>query len=268
MPHIEANGISLYYEMKGEGEPVLFISGTGGDLRVKPNTLDGPLPDAMKVVAYDQRGLGQTDKPDTDYTMADYADDAAALMDSLDWKQADVIGVSFGGMVAMHLALRHPDRIRKLVLCCSSPGGSMPSYPFHELPEDISAEQRTRQLMGINDTRRDELWQAEHEEQVQKIINYTIDHGIADHQTPAFLAGARRQLLARADHDVEAQLSEIHMPTLVCAGRYDGIAPPENQEAMKARIPDAELQWFEGGHLFLIQDKAAWPAIIRFLKPQ
>lgn len=84
MPHIEANGISLYYEMKGEGEPVLFISGTGGDLRVKPNTLDGPLPDAMKVVAYDQRGLGQTDKPDTDYTMADYADDAAALMDSLD----------------------------------------------------------------------------------------------------------------------------------------------------------------------------------------
>lgn len=265
MPHINANGIELYYEMKGEGEPVLFISGTGGDLRVKPNTLDGPLPRAMQVLAYDQRGLGQTEKPETDYTMADYADDAAALMDVLGWDQANVIGVSFGGMVALHLALRHPERIRKLVLCCASPGGSMPSYPFHDLPPNLTSEQRTRLLMGFNDTRRDEQWQMDHPEQVQQTVEYTIKHSVAEHQTPAFQAGARRQLLARADHDVEAGLSTISLPTLICGGLYDGIAPPENQEAMKSAIANSELQWFEGGHLFLIQDKTAWPAIIDYL---
>lgn len=266
MPHVKANGIELYYEMKGAGDPVLFISGTGGDLRAKPNVLDGPLPTAMEVLAYDQRGLGQTEKPETDYTMADYADDAAALLDALGWDQANIVGVSFGGMVALHLVLRHPGRVGKLVLCCTSPGGTMPSYPFHELPEELSTEQRTRQLMAVNDTRRDELWQTEHPEQVRQIIQYTIEHSIADHQTPAFRAGARRQLLARADHDVESRLAEIAVPTLICAGKYDGIAAPENQHGMASAIKKSELQWFEGGHLFLIQDKAAWPAIIAFLQ--
>src|ERR1700721_1990512 len=100
MPTAKLPTIELYYERAGAGPPLLFISGTGGDLRVKPNVLDGPLPKAFDLLAYDQRGLGRSAKPDIDYSMADYGDDAAALMDSLGWASAKVVGVSFGGMVA------------------------------------------------------------------------------------------------------------------------------------------------------------------------
>jgi 3-oxoadipate enol-lactonase len=104
MPIACLNDLSLYYERAGTGPRLLFISGTGADLRNKPNVFDGPLGQAFDVLAYDQRGLGQSDKPAIDYTMADYADDAAALMTEIGWDKAHVIGVSFGGMVAQELA--------------------------------------------------------------------------------------------------------------------------------------------------------------------
>ncbi len=120
MPHITANGLDIHYERTGQGPRLLFISGTGGDLRVRPNMLDGPFARTFDLVAYDQRGLGQTEKPDRPYAMADYADDAAGLMDALGWEDALVIGVSFGGMVAQNLIVRHPQRVRRLVLACTS----------------------------------------------------------------------------------------------------------------------------------------------------
>lgn len=266
MSVIKANGISIYCETRGQGDPVLYIGGTGGDLRVKPNVLDTTLTTSFEVLAYDQRGLGQTEKPESDYTMADYADDAAALMDAFGWQKAHVIGVSFGGMVALNLAQRHAHRVGKLVLCCTSPGGSMPSYPFHELSPEMSTEARTKLLLGVNDTRRGATWQLEHPDQVEKIIQYTIDHSIAEHQTPAFRAGARRQLMARAGHNIESQLSEIAHETLICAGKYDGIAPLDNQDAMVKAITNSKLRWYEGGHLFLVQDREAWPDIVQFMQ--
>ena len=137
MPFTRVNGLNLYFERAGSGPPLLFISGTGGDLRVKPNVFDGPLARAFDLLAYDQRGLGQTGKPDVPYSMADYADDAAALMADQGWDKALVIGVAFGGMVAQELALRHPARVARLVLACTSPGGAGgASFPFHEI-EDL-----------------------------------------------------------------------------------------------------------------------------------
>ena len=94
---------------------------------------------------------------------------------------------------------------------------------------------------------------------------YARDHAVEEHSTEHFRRGARRQLEARAGHDVEARLGEIKAPTLICAGKYDGIAPAENQDALLEGIQRSELKWYEGGHLFLIQDKQAWPDIIEFL---
>ncbi|MBV1877135.1 MAG: alpha/beta hydrolase [Pseudomonadales bacterium] len=266
MPFTSNTPIKIYYEMLGEGLPLLFISGTGGDLRSKPNVMNGPLPTANKVVAYDQRGLGQTEKPGAEYTMAQYADDAAALMDELDWPQANIVGVSFGGMVAQHLVARHPGRIRKLVLCCTSPGGpELSSYPLHELPEDLDERQRISRLMSINDTRHDTAWQVANAAKVEQLIDNAIAMRHEDQQLKAFKTGARKQLIARSHHDAVLGLTDITMPTLICAGRYDALAPLNNQHVMAEKIPNSQLEWFEGGHMFLIQDKAAWPTINTFL---
>src|SRR5438128_90303 len=112
MAFADLGGLRFYTERAGSGAPLLFISGTGGDLRVKPNVMDGPLPKHFDTLAYDQRGLGQSAKPDVPYAMADYADDAAHMMDSVGWSTAFVVGVSFGGMVAQEFVLRHPARVR------------------------------------------------------------------------------------------------------------------------------------------------------------
>jgi 3-oxoadipate enol-lactonase len=263
MPHTQINGLDLYYERAGAGPPLLFISGTGGDLRVQPNVFASPMAKAFDLLAYDQRGLGRTSKPDEPYSMAQYADDAAVLMDDQGWDAALVVGVSFGGMVAQELVLRHPEKVKRLVLACTSPGGAGgASYPFHEI-EHLKGEDRGRHLIPISDARRDAAWAAAHPADYAAFIALAAADPYAGE--PGRAAGAHRQLEARAAHDTWDRLPDIACPVLIAAGRYDGIALPATQEKMAARIPGAELQWFEGGHLFMIQDRTAYPAIIGFL---
>lgn len=263
MPTAHVNGLDLYYERAGSGAPLLFISGTGGDLRVKPNVFDGPLTKAFDLLAYDQRGLGQSGKPDRPYTMADYADDAAALMAELGWDEALVVGVSFGGMVAQELVLRHPARVRRLVLACTSPGGAGgASFPFHEI-DHLQGEARARHMIPISDTRRDAAWAAANPEMHAQFVAMAATDPYA--AEPGRSMGARRQLEARAHHDVWDRLSQIRAPVLIAAGKYDGIVKPEAQLNLALRINGSALRFFEGGHLFMIQDRSAIPAIIEFL---
>src|SRR5258706_4604874 len=130
MPLIPVRDIRMYYEVHGSGPRLLYISGTGGDLRRRPRIFDSALAPQFEILAYDQRGMGQTDRPDIPYTMADYATDASALLDALGWQQCLVLGISFGGMVAQEFALRYPHRVERLVLGCTSSGGAGGySYP-------------------------------------------------------------------------------------------------------------------------------------------
>ncbi|MDP3635313.1 alpha/beta fold hydrolase [Phenylobacterium sp.] len=263
MPTAHVNGLDLYYERAGSGPPLLFISGTGGDLRNKPNQFDGPFPKAFDMVSYDQRGLGRSDKPDVAYSMADYADDASALMGELGIGRAHIVGVSFGGMVAQELVLRHPRRVDRLVLACTSPGGAGgASFPFHEI-DHLKGEARARHLTPISDTRRDAAWAEANPDTYRQII--AISSADPYGEEPDHEMGARRQLEARAHHDTWDRLDQIEAPTLIAAGRYDGIALPATQENLASRIRGSVLRFFEGGHLFMIQDRTATATMIRFL---
>jgi 3-oxoadipate enol-lactonase len=264
MPYARVGDIQIYYERAGAGPPLLFISGTGGDLRNRPGVFDGPLTQSFDLLAYDQRGLGQTGKPDAPYSMAGYADDAAGLMDALGWDRALVMGVSFGGMVAQELVLRHPGKVERLVLACTSPGGAGgASYPFHEI-DHLDRLERSRLLIPISDTRRDAAWAAANPALFEQILALGAADPFADE--PGHAMGARRQLEARAAHDTWDRLDQITCPVMIAAGRYDGIALPATQERMAGRIPGARLRFFEGGHLFMIQDRTAIPAMTAFLR--
>jgi 3-oxoadipate enol-lactonase len=263
LPHVTVAGIELYYERGGNpsGPRLLVIGGSHGDLRQEPSMLAGPLAAAFDLVVYDQRGLGRSDKPDETYTMAGYARDAAGLLDAVGWDRCAVVGISFGGMVAQELALLAPERVTRLVLCCTSSGGAGgSSYPLHEL-EDLPAPERLARSMSLMDTRWDAAWQAAN----PAIVDLIRARGEVGDRDAASAAGARRQLAARALHDTFDRLPALRVPTLVGAGRYDAIAPLTNAEALATRIPSASLRVFDGGHAFFVQDRDAWPAIIDFL---
>lgn len=263
---VAANGLSIYCERAGNGPRLLFISGTGGDLRNRPNMHDSPLARRFEVLAYDQRGLGQTDKPSGAYAMADYADDAAALLDALGWQAVPVVGVSFGGMVAQELALRHPTKVSALVLACTSSGGAGgSSYPLHELQDLPTAERAARQ-MQISDQRYDAAWQQAHPDAVARVVAMAEAAAEIKARTPNSAVGAQRQLEARRGHDTFSRLPEVHMPTLLVGGVHDGIAPAENMRRMASQIEGSELRFFDGGHMFFIQDKTAYPSIVDWLQ--
>lgn len=266
MPFVAIRDISLYYERRGSGPPLLFISGTGGDLRRAPTAFDWPLADEFDVLGYDQRGLGQSTRRDVPCTMADYADDAAALLDALDWAHCAVIGVSFGGMVAQEFALRHPARVRRLVLCCASSGGAGgAAYPLHEI-ESLSPADHARTLLALQDTRRDAAWQAANPVETARLIDEACAARTFAATEPGRRTGARRQLEARSTHDTFARLPQLTMPILICGGRFDGISPPANLQAMHAQLPQSRLMLFDGGHRFYQQDPTAYPAIADFLR--
>ncbi len=263
MPFAHLSGLDFYYERSGTGVPLLFISGTGGDLRMKPSVMDGPFPKHFETLSYDQRGLGQSSKPDVAYTMADYADDAAALIQFAGWKEANVAGASFGGMVAQELTLRHPTIVKRLVLLCTSPGGEGgASFPFHEI-DHMSRAERARHMMPIADTRHDAAWAAANPDQYAFMLKAASADPYADE--PGRAMGARRQLEARAKHDAWNRLHEIKCPVMIAAGKYDGIATPQSQRNMASRIPQAALIFYEGGHMFMLQDRKAFADMISFL---
>src|SRR5262249_32781473 len=136
----------------------------------------------------------------------DYADDAARLMDHVGWDDALVVGVSFGGMVAQEFVLRHPLKVRRLVLACTSPGGEGgASYPFHELG-DMDRTERSKMLIGVSDTRRDGAWAKANPEQYESFVAMGAADPFAHEAGHAM--GARRQLEARAGHDTWDRLPQ------------------------------------------------------------
>ncbi|MDG2029175.1 MAG: alpha/beta hydrolase [Acidimicrobiales bacterium] len=251
MPTAALRGIDCYYELGGSGPRTLFLNGSGATIEQLSPLLD-IFRDRVELLVHDQRGLGRTSLPDAMPTMADFGLDALALADHVGWDRFGVVGISFGGMVAQEVAVTAPERMERLALLCTSPGGAGgSSYPLHELgPND-----RTPLLL---DTRFTPEYLAENPGEAMLVDGF-VGQGAAP------TVGATRQLEARRHHDVWDRLERITCPTRISAGRFDGIALLSNSEAIASRISGADLRVYEGGHTFFAQDAQALPELLDFL---
>jgi len=265
MPVSEVNGVELYWERSGSGPRLLFCNGSGLTL-AGTEPLRAPFADGFDLLAWDYRGFGQSPPVSGSYTMADVAGDAAALLELAGWDTCRLIGVSYGGMVAQEFAVSSPERVECLALNCTSAGGAGgSSYPLQKLL-GLPEKERVAKGVKVVDSRWDESWLDAHP--TDRALAQALAGSMAGRpDMPAAEAGARRaQLEARAGHDVWDRLDRITCPTLVAYGRYDGIAPKENSEAISSRIRGSELRGYEGGHGFLLQDPAASSDVVEFLQ--
>ena len=175
---------------------------------------------------------------------------------------ADLIA-SRMAMVAQELVCRHPKRATRLVLACTSPGGpTTSSYPLHELT-DLSERNRAIRISEILDTRYGAAWREANTDHAENLIKLVLTRTTP--RSNAAERGQRLQLEARSHHDARERLRKITMPTYICAGKHDGIASPENQHALASLLPNGKLDFFDGGHLFLMQDPMAFESISEFL---
>lgn len=257
----DGDGTPLWYERRGDGPPLLYCNGSGATLASAEPILDR-LSRTFDVVGFDFRGMGRSPLSSTSYEMADLADDVDTLLDSLGWTRCRLAGLSFGGMVAQEYAVTHPDRIERLALLSTSPGGELRSYPLEELADLDEHERATRSLL-LADRRWTSEWLGAHPEDLGIVMSLAAGHPTSE--TTEQRTGRLAQLEARRGHDVLDRLDRITAPTWVGCGSFDDIAPVRNAEAIVERVPDAALHVYDGGHLFLFQDPTAWPELLDFL---
>lgn len=245
---IKTAGLTVNVRVEGTGPALLFLGGSNFDLSIKAPVFESRLADHFTVAAADPRGLGQTDAPPGDWTMADYAKDAINVMDALDWDRAYVLGESFGAMTALHLARRAPSRIRCLALAAGTPGGAGgSSYPIETLRDIANPHERAATALSIMDTRFADALRTDPAAQTDKIkarVDFE-ERFLASHNNAT---GYPRLLAARALHDCWDALPKMHIPCRVFAGEFDGQAPKQYAQAMAQAMPDTEFHLISAGH--------------------
>jgi len=252
MPQVKAGDVNLYCEVSGEGPPLLLINGYG-DHAGHWFCMRPVLERCFKIVTFDNRGAGRSDKPDVPYTMKMLAGDAAALLDSLCITRAHIFGVSMGGMVAQELALGYPQKLNSLVLGCTIPGGINTVYPDPEVlaflldgdrSKRLSPEQMAREMWTYTCTA---AFRQAHPEVGEEYVRVTT-------MFPASQHGLQRQGDAIAGHDAYDRLPGIMTPTLVIAGVEDKLVPPQNSINLAERIAEAKVVLLEkAGHGFFYE---------------
>ena len=261
MPTAACNEAVLHYERIGDGPRLLYCNGSGTALDSTRPLLD-KLSAQFDLLAFDYRGTGRSAPVTEPYAMADVAADVAALLDVVGWDRTALAGLSYGGMVAQEFAVTFPDRLDRLALMATSPGGAFASYPLEALA-DLPALERGVRSLSLADRRWTAEWFAANPDDAALVAGFAAD--MPAEETAAQAQGRLLQLQARKGHDVLDRLHRVTCPTFVASGAYDDIASVANGQAIVDRITNATLHVFESGHLFLLQDPAAWPAIAAFL---
>jgi pimeloyl-ACP methyl ester carboxylesterase len=254
MPKIAAGDLEIAYEEHGQGEPVVLVMGWTGN-RHHWAGFAQRLASKFRVLAFDNRGAGETTRTPGPYTIPQLADDTAAFVRALGLSRTNVLGVSMGGMIAQELALRHPSLVDRLVLGCTHFGGAGAIPPPPETVaalgfEGKSREQVTRDMLAVNVT---PSFRTDRAAEFEDLVRLSIANRM---RAESFFA----QLAAITEHDTAARLGGITAPSLVVAGEDDALIPAENSRLLAPRIPGARLELLpRAGHMFWIeaQDRAA-----------
>jgi 3-oxoadipate enol-lactonase len=248
MPSAAVNGIELHYTDRGEGPALLLIAGIPA-VADDWDALAVPLSANRRVIAYDNRGSGRSTVTPGPYTTSQLAADAAALLDHLEIAEADVFGMSMGGMIAQELAIGWPQRVRSLVLGCTHAGIRHAARPPRESGQAFAMQtedwgERMRALAPL----------AFASSVDEELLAAFIEKKSRDVQDPA---GYRGQIEAVLGHDSAERLRQIGCPTLVLTGDDDRIIPGESSRLLTVRIPGSTLNVIAGsGHLFFIERPA------------
>jgi pimeloyl-ACP methyl ester carboxylesterase len=244
--HIDLGDRKLSYVRRGSGEPLLLIMGMAGHIGLWRDDFLAQLEPDFDVVAYDHRGIGDSTDVDGQFTIAELADDAAALLDALGWSSAHVFGISMGGMIAQELVLNHPERVRRLVLGCTYCGGPR-TNPMAPGP--------MRMMTAMNSGNLEAALRAGFEANLSPAWTADEAHWREFHDValaarvpvPVVL----RQAQAAFVHDTSTRLPAVTAPTLVMAGTADEMVLYPNNEVIAALIPGATMHPFpDAGHLY------------------
>jgi len=233
MRRFKVNGVDLACVESGSGEPLLLLHGANAD-RNQFEVFRPLLGPGIRAIAYDQRDSPDSPCDPVDYTIDDHARDAAALIEALGLENAHVMGASYGGIIAMTLAVHHPQRVKSLVLGATAPSISLFQAPDFSAIRSQGAEAVARFMLGT-------------------VISPAAVDGDAAlaAETRAALRIRNEQSLARrmaavAQHDMRDRLGEIRAPTLILQGDEDPIVPVSTAELMAERIYGSRLHILEG----------------------
>ena len=251
----------LYWESTGEGPPLLLVMGMGLSGGAWWRTVE-TLRHDYRVITFDNRGVGRSRGLTPAYTTEALADDAAAVLDALGVADAHVYGLSLGGMVAQQIALRHPRRVRSLVLGATTPGGRLARLPddevlkFFRTRSQLSREEATWASVQFNYGQRCRDLHADRiAEDVRRRLAYNFDE-----------SAYQAQLMAAALHNCTNRLSRITVPALVIHGEQDRVVPVENAHLIASRLRHGRLHLLpDTGHLYTTETPESDAEVARFL---
>ena len=230
MATVRVNGIELYYELHGAGEPVVLIQGLGANITGWDLQLE-PLSRQYQLIAFDNRGAGRSEKPEEPYSIHQMADDTAALMDELGIESAHVVGHSMGGMLAAELAALCPHRVRRLVL--ANPVGlwrdDEPVLDEFTLSPDQLAPH---------------IWHDPQSEAVKEAFPAPEGKDAIVEmlfQRMQSYTSAGKFLWPIPDRGLKRRIHRIQSPTLIVWGESDRLVPPSYAEDFRSRIKNAQV---------------------------
>jgi pimeloyl-ACP methyl ester carboxylesterase len=246
VPLAEANGIQIYYEERGAGDPLVMIMGITARGAVWEKHAACWQQD-FRCILPDNRGVGLTDKPAGPYTSAQMADDYAALMQELGIERARVIGCSMGSIIAQQLALRHPARVRSLVLMCTWARCDRYALDVFQHIIDIKSRLRPEEFARYIQLL---IFAKQYWDNDAAYTEMRDGRGMPD-ALPQPVHGLEGQAAACMDHNTLDELGRIACPCLVIGGRSDIFTPMWMAEEVASKIPGSELHLYEGaGHAF------------------